>query len=74
MKIFSDGGELRLTHYDLLRAVDCYLKDYVLNSYGAEYLKDVYIDSLSLHPANKYAARITLKRIGPAEKKQVKAA
>ena len=65
MRIFSEGGEIRLTHADLLRALHVYLHNHILHTYSNEKLEDVYVDSLSLHPTNKYAARITLKRIPP---------
>jgi len=64
MKIFKDGCEIRLTYRDLYDAIHYWLHKVVFMSdgYGGwnKSSKGLVIKSLSLHPGNKYGAKITI--------------
>ena len=57
MKSFNGGIELRLTKEDLIQLVEYVLNNRILGGM----MDDHEVESISLHPDNKYVARITTK-------------
>lgn len=56
MKAFKGGAEIRLTKEDLEKALEYVLNDRLLGISMAEHQ----VDSVTLHPANKYVARLEI--------------
>jgi len=56
MKLFTDGGEIRLTKEDLRQL----LQEAINKHLTGITTVSINITDLSLHPGNKYVARLTL--------------
>lgn len=57
MKLFENGAEIRLTQEDLMLMLEKFMNDKFF-IFGAGRQE---VTGISLHPGNKYVARVTLK-------------